>query len=114
MRTGVEIGDTELEQHYIINTNNTAKLQTLLSKPKIRQIILAQTPYLLTNQGQPAMLSKPFPAGVSELLYATGGDYFPFSLDNIDAITSVYDLFEEIMNQLCAMCSASEDDPDMR
>ena len=98
----ITIGDPDFDKRYIIQGTDELKLRALLANPKIREVYPAQIDYSLEVQ------DEPLPAGVYQLSYKHTG-----LITDLDRLQSLYEMFEETLNQLCVIGSASEAKPNV-
>jgi hypothetical protein len=102
----VEVGYPEFDEAFIIQGNDEAKLRALFGNPRIRQLIDLQPDVYLTVKDDEGWFGTYFPEGVDELYFSVAG-----SITDVDQLKSLYYLFAEILNHLCHIGSAYEDDP---
>lgn len=104
----VEVGYPEFDEAFIIKGNDKQKLQVLFANPKIRQLLEMQPSVHLTVKDDEGWFSKTFPEGVDELYFRVVG-----VIKDVERLKSLYYLFAEVLNQLCHIGSAYEDDPQL-
>lgn len=102
----VEIGDPAFDEAFIIQGNDEAKLKQLFANPRIRDLIREQPDILLEVNDDEGCFGAQFPAGVDELSFRVAG-----IIKDPARLRHLYELFAEVLNQLCHMGSAYEDDP---
>ncbi|HWB13703.1 MAG TPA: hypothetical protein VG826_31045 [Pirellulales bacterium] len=102
----VEIGEPEFDDAYIIKGNDEDKLRRLFGDPRIRQLIEQQPRIHLSIQDDEGWFKAKFPEGVDELLFREIG-----IIKDINRLKALYDLFAEVLDHLCKIGSAYEDDP---
>jgi hypothetical protein len=103
----VEVGYPDFDEAFIIKGNDEAKLRALFANEKIRQLIEMQ-PYIhLTVKGDEGWFGTQFPEGVDELYFVSG------YIKDVERLKSLYYLFAEILNHLCHIGSAYENDPQL-
>jgi hypothetical protein len=102
----VEIGDPEFDEAFIIQGNNEQKLKALFANEKIRQLIAAQKEIGLEVKDDEGWFGADFPEGVDELVFFEGG-----VITDVARLKQLYELFAEVLNHLCAIGSAYEQDP---
>lgn len=105
---GVEISCSELTQRFTITSNDESKVRELLSNPQIRHLVQRQPSMDLEVRHDRDGLGPILPDGVDQLYFYESG-----VITDVKRLKSLYELFEEILNQLCRMGSASEDSPDI-
>jgi len=104
----IEIGFSEFDEDFIINGNNTEKVNKLFSNPNIRELIQFQKGIFLEIRDDEGWFGTEFPEGVDELYFQVYG-----VIKDIDRLKKLYYLFAEILNQLCIIDSAYDDNPDI-
>lgn len=102
----IEIGDPAFDRDFIIQGNDEAKVRALFGNPRIRELIQSQPSIFLQVKDDEGWFGARFPEGVDEL-------YFQVTdvIRDIERLKSLYELFAAVLNQLCHMGSAYEDDP---
>ncbi len=86
----VQVGHPEIDQRYVIRTNDDTRLQTLFANPRIPELILAQNRQLTLR----AKGSGELRLEVQERITDTA------------ELKSLFDLFREVMEQLCSASPA--------
>lgn len=104
----VEIGFPEFDENFIIQGNDEAKLQLLFQPLKIQQLIEAQPDISLEVRDDDGWRSTRFPEEVDQLVFNVVG-----VIKDVDRLKWLYELFAEILQQLCRIGSAYEDDPNV-
>lgn len=102
----IEIGFHQFDKDFIIQGNDTQKLKELFNDDLIRDLISFQPSIDLTTDVDQRWMTDPFREGLSELRFETWG-----IISNPNRLHDLYDLFSKILNQLCHIGSAYEDDP---
>jgi hypothetical protein len=102
----IEIGDPEFDRDFIIKSNNAAKAMALFSNQKISRLIQAQPSIHLQVKGDEGWFGTSFPQGVDELYFQVMG-----VIKDIERLKTLYALFAEVLNHLCHIGSAYENDP---
>ncbi|MVM32107.1 DUF3137 domain-containing protein [Spirosoma sp. HMF4905] len=102
----VEIGFPEFDDQFIIQGNDESKLQLLFKNPIIRRLIEIQPDISLDIKDDDGWLSTRFPEDVDQLTFKVVG-----VIKDVERLKSLYELFAEILNQLCLIGSAYENDP---
>ena len=103
-----EVGFPEFDEAFVIKGNDEGKLRALFGNPKIRQLIESQPSIQLEVRDDEGWFGKHFPEGVDELRFAVVG-----VIKDIDRLKLLYDLFAEVLNHLCHIGSAYEQDPNL-
>ncbi|MDR7857824.1 hypothetical protein [Tissierella sp.] len=104
----VEIGYPEFDDKFIIKGNDEVKLKELFSSEKIRELINSQENIYLEVKDDEGWFGTDFPDGADELYFQTVG-----VIKDVERLKSLYMLFALILNKLCLMGSAYEDDPEV-
>lgn len=102
----VEIGEPEFDDAYIIKGNDEGKLRRLFVNPRIRQLIERQPRIHLSVRDDEGWFKAKFPEGVDELYFREIG-----IIKDIERLKALYDLFADVLDHLCKIGSAYEDDP---
>lgn len=102
----VEIGEPEFDDAYIIKGNDEDKLRRLFANPRIRQLIEQQPRIHLLVRDDEGWFKNKFPEGVDELYFREIG-----IIKDIERLKALYDLFAEVLDHLCKIGSAYEDNP---
>lgn len=104
----IEVGFSEFDEEFIIKGNDTEKLCKLFSNFKIRELIQLQREISLEVKDDEGWFGIEFPQGVDELYFQVYG-----IIKDVDRLKNLYYLFAEILNQLCIIGSAYEDNPNV-
>ncbi|AKD54689.1 hypothetical protein [Spirosoma radiotolerans] len=104
----VEIGVPDFDENFIIQGNDEAKLQLLFQPLKIQQLIEAQPAINLEVRDDDGWLSTQFPEEVDQLVFKVVG-----VIKDVERLKWLYELFAEILQQLCQIGSAYADDPNV-
>ncbi|HEX3046981.1 MAG TPA: DUF3137 domain-containing protein [Bacillota bacterium] len=102
----IEIGDPEFDRDFIIKGNDEAKVRELFAAQGIRELIQAQPSIHLEVKDDEGAFRGRFPEGVDELYFQVHG-----VLKDLERLKDLYHLFGEVLNQLCKMGSAYNQDP---
>ncbi len=102
----VEIGFLEFDEDFIIKGNDEQKLRTLFANSKIRQLIEFQPDIHLEIKDDEGWFVKSFPEGVDELYFCVVG-----VIKDIERLKGLFDLYAEVLDQMCLMGSAYESNP---
>ena len=102
----VVVGYSKFDKDFIIQGNDEHKLQQLFSNDRIRQIIQWQPDIMLQNVVDDNWMTDPFREGISELKFQVKG-----VIAHTGRLRDLYNLFSELLNHLCHLGSAYEDDP---
>ncbi len=101
----VEVGDPDFDRAFVIQGNDAVKLRTLFANDRIRQLIQLQPTTHLEVKHYERLIPE-FPGGIDELVFQV-----PWQVSDPELLKVFYDLFVEVLNQMCQLGSASEDDP---
>jgi hypothetical protein len=104
----VVIGFPRFDQEYIIQGNDEIKLRQMFTPERIRRVITWQPAVDLWNREDKSWMTNEWREGRNELSFQTQG-----VIADIDQLRDLYDLFAEILNHLCQIGSAYEDDPSL-
>lgn len=102
----IEIGDPEFDRDFVIKSNNAPKAMALFPNQKIRRLIQAQPSIHLQVKGDESWFGTSFPQGVDELYFQVPG-----AIKDLERLKVLYELFAEVLNHLCHIGSAYENDP---
>ncbi len=102
----VEVGYPEFDEAFIIKGNDERKLRALFANPRLRQLIEVQPNIHLTVKDDEGWFGMSFPEGVDELYFCVLG-----VIKEVDRLKSLYQLFAEVLDHLCHIGSAYENDP---
>ena len=103
------IGYPAFDDDFIIQGNDERKLRSLFTPDRIRELISWQPEISLENIVDDNWVTAPFREGTSMLMFEVKG-----LITDIERLKDLYNLFAEILNQLCHIGSAYEDDPSLR
>ncbi len=104
----IEIGIPTFDEKFIIKGNNKLKIFELFSNSNIRELIEMQPEIYFSVKEDEGWFGTAFPQGVDELYFQVIG-----VIKDIERLKSLYNLFAEILNQLCHIGSAYENDPEI-
>ncbi len=102
----VDIGFPQFDEDFIIKGNDEQKLRTLFANSKIRELIEFQPNIRLEIKDDEGWFAKSFPEGVDELYFCVVG-----VIKDIDLLKALFDLYAEVLDQMCLMGSAYESNP---
>ena len=102
----IDIGDPDFDRDYVIQGNDECKVLALFGNPKIRRLIQVQPSFHLQVQDDEGWFSATFPEGVDELHFQVVG-----VIKDVERLKLLYELFAEMLNHLCHIGSAYENDP---
>src|SRR5262245_57735320 len=105
----IEIGHPAFDRDFILKATDESKLKRLLAGPKLRQLIESQSNVKLTVKDDEGWFGPKFPEGVDELLFTVPG-----VIKDVERLAGLFDLFAEVLDELCRIGSAYEDDPGVK
>ncbi|MFL0248591.1 DUF3137 domain-containing protein [Candidatus Clostridium stratigraminis] len=104
----INIGYEELDEAFVIKSNSEEKVKHLFSNKSIRNLIQEQPKINLEIKDDEGFFSAHFPQGVDELYFQATG-----VIKDIDRLKDLYELFAEVLKELCSMGSASDEEPNV-
>jgi hypothetical protein len=105
----VEIGDPPFDDDFIIKGTDEGPLRSLLSSPRIRELIARQKDIHFTVKDDEGWFGPTFPEGVDELYFQVVG-----VIKDVERLKLLYELFTETLEELCRIGSAYETKPEMK
>ncbi len=102
----LEIGDAAFDEAFIIQGNDDAKVRRLFASRRIRELVAAQPEIEFSVKDDEGWFGPKFPEGVDELHFLAHG-----ILKDVERLKQVYELFAEVLDELCRMGAAYETDP---
>lgn len=102
----VEIGEPQFDEAFIVQGNDEAKLKQLFANPTIRQLLSAQPDVNFAVNDDEGWFATQFPEGVDELTFTAYG-----VITEVERLKQLYELFATVLNHLCQIGSAYENDP---
>jgi hypothetical protein len=102
----VVVGHPAFDDGFVIKGTDEAKLRKLFANAKVRELIEAQPKVHLRVKDDEGWFRPKFPAGVDELEFAVAG-----VITDLPRLRKLYDLFAEVLEQLCEIGSAYRHDP---
>lgn len=102
----INIGCDDFDKDFTIKSNDEKKVKQLFSNEKIRRLIQDQPNINLQIQDYEGLSSASFPKGVDELYFKVKG-----IIKDIDRLKELYELFAEVLKELCNIGSASSEKP---
>ncbi len=100
------LGDTEFDGAFVIQGNHPQQVLDLLADAQIRDLLLKQPQMHLEVRDDEGWFGQDFPEGTDELVFQVVGEIM-----DTNRLAALYDLFTAILQQLCLMGCAYEDDP---
>jgi hypothetical protein len=104
----IEVGCPEFDDAYIIKGENIEKVRELFSKDRIRELIQEQPEFYLEVKNDEGIFGPAFPLEVDELYFHVYG-----IVKDIETLKGLFEIFTEVLNQLCLIGSAYKDAPDV-
>jgi hypothetical protein len=101
----IEVGSPPFDDDFVVKGTDEARVRTLFSNPRLRDLIAAQRDIHLTVKDHEGWFSG-FPEGVDELYFSVRG-----IIKDVARLKQLYELFAETLDTLTAMGSAYERDP---
>lgn len=102
----INIGYEEFDEDFVIKGNSEEKVKQLFSNKSIRDLIQEQPKISLEIKDDEGFFSSHFPEGVDELYFQVTG-----VIKDIDILKELYELFAEVLKELCSMGSVSAEEP---
>jgi hypothetical protein len=102
----IEVGDPEFDEAFIIKGNDEDRVRALFTEPKIRQMIQDQPQIRLAVKDSEGWFGPRFPEDVDELHFQVVG-----VIKDVERLTSLFDLFAVVLDQLCRIGSAHKQEP---
>lgn len=104
----IEIGDGFFDDEFVIQANCEVRVRELLASERVKGLIEAQPGIHFEVKDDDGWFGRDFPEGVDELYFSTTG-----VITDLSRLQKLFELFAEILDELCRMGSAYEDDPVM-
>lgn len=105
----VEVGFPEFDDAFIIKGNDETKLKQLFANERIRGLIEAQPSINFSVLDDEGWFASKYPDGVDCLKFQSVG-----VLKETERLKTLYWLFAETLDHLCAIGTAYEDHPNMK
>jgi hypothetical protein len=102
----IEIGDAAFDRDFVCKGNQPEQVIRLLNNPVLRDLIYQQPEIYLHVRDDEGWFGATFPEGVDELCFQVVG-----VIKDVERLKALYLLFAEVLNTLCHIGSAYEDDP---
>ncbi len=102
----VEIGHEPFDTDFVVKTNDESKARYLLGQPRVRELVQRQPAFYLDIKDDEGWFGAQFPQGVDELYFQVTG-----VIRDLEVLKSLFELFGEVLQVICHMDSAYEDDP---
>jgi hypothetical protein len=105
----LEVGYPEFDNDFVIKGNDESKVRSLFMNDKIRAMIHQQPAISLEVKDDEGWFGTDFPVGVDELYFQVTG-----VIADVARLKLLYELFAEVLNHLCHIGSAYENDPNIK
>jgi len=105
----IEVGDPGFDEAFIIKGNDEFKVRELFSNRRIRELITAQPEIHLSVRDSEGWFGPKFPDDVDELMFQVVG-----VIKDLSRLKMLYDLFAEVLDQLCRLGAAVRASPDVK
>jgi hypothetical protein len=105
----VEIGDPWFDEQFVVKGTDVGRLQRLFGNARIRELLQAQPDVRLSVKDDEGWFGTKFPEGVDELHFLALG-----VIKDVERLHGIYNLFAEVLEELCRMGSAYEEPPDVK
>ncbi len=100
------VGNPEFDKAFVIKGNNEEKIKQLFKNPVLQKLMLEQPHFHLEVKDDEGWFGTSFPEGVDELYFQV-----PVTIKDLQHLKGLFDIFSEVLNQLCIIGSAYESDP---
>jgi len=101
----IEVGHAHFDRDFVIKGSSAERVRRLFANDRIRRLISRQPKIKLEVKDDEGWFQAKFPAGVDELVFTTRG-----VLKKLEQLSSLFELFAEVLRQLCHDGDAYEDD----
>lgn len=105
----IETGFSEFDADYVISGNNEERIRELFSKTSIQSLIELQPRFSLQIKDDEGWFGESFPEGVDELYFNVAG-----VIKDIKLLKALFELFAEILDYMCEIGSAYENNPNVK
>ena len=102
----INVGYNQFDENFIIKGNDEDRVRRLFSNERIRSLIEVQPRMNLEIKDDEGFFSTRFPEGVDELYFLVPG-----VIRDVEQLKELYELFGEVLKELCEMGSASMREP---
>ena len=102
----IEVGDSLFDDQFVVQSTDEAKIQILLSAPRLRELIAAQKDINFGVKDDEGWFGTKFPDGVDELHFVRAG-----IIKDLERLKLLYELFAETLDELCRIGAASDRPP---
>ena len=102
----IEVGYPDFDRDFIIKSNDEIKIRSLFANQKIRELIQAQPKMHLQIKENKRGLFKKLPNEFTEIYFQEIN-----IIKDINRLKLLFSIFEEVLDYLCYLGSASKEDP---
>lgn len=102
----LSIGDERFDEEYVVSSSDEQKARQLLGSTELREKILEAEVDLLEVRDDEGWFGPDFPPEVDELCLCARD-----RVNDPDRIATLYGVFAEVLNRLCHLGAAYDDDP---
>lgn len=102
----IEVGSPEFDEAFVIKGNNEEKIKELFKSLQLQKLMLMQSRFHLEVKDDEGWFGTAFPEGVDELYFS-----IPGILKDIDQLKGLFEIFSEVLDQLCIIGSAYDSYP---
>ncbi len=104
----IEVGHEVFDRDFVIQGTSARRVRGLFENSKIRALIQQQPRIDLRVKDDEGWFQGKFPDGVDELCFVCGG-----VIKDLTQLRGLFELFAEVLNQLCHEGKAYDDDVDL-
>ena len=105
----VKTGDDEFDRTFVVQANSTHEVKLLLEDETIRRRLIDLDVYWVEVRDDEGWFGPEFPEEVDELYMAVPG-----RVTTCEKLAALYGVFADLLNRLCHLGSAYEQDPHIR
>jgi hypothetical protein len=102
----IEVGYPKFDDQMVVKAFNDARVRLLLSDRELCDQIMAQAGLQIQVRDDEGWFATKFPENVDELCFT-----IPGFIKDIERLHDLFNLFARLLNRLCAIGSAYENDP---
>jgi len=108
LQKDIQVGDSYFDDNFVIQGEEEHMVRALLANRTISQLIKEQPHIHFQVKDDEGWFSKKFPDGVDELYFEVSG-----VIRDKERLKKLFDLFALVLDELCRLGSAYEDDPNV-
>ena len=106
----IEVGHSvRFDEDFVIKANDESKVKALLANAEIRRLLDEQPHVRFELKDDENPFWKRFPESVDELCFTVHG-----VVKDVDRLRKLFDLFAEVLDELCRIGSATPENPGVR